>query len=120
MSNGTQWNDLDKGKIVAIRGLGQICCKISKQDGRSKAVCKSYYENQNILEKITMVTVCQLGSNMTSAAKIKENVKLKVSRWTVRRVLNKNPNLIYTHLQRKSILSKQHKERRLTWWHWIN
>jgi len=128
MAKGSKLNEFEKGQVVTLRDLGYNWSEISRKVGRSRSVCKSYYDNpinygknkiggrKSVLSKRSKQLICRLASNaMTSAARIKENLNLKVSRWTVRRVLNNNPNLIYTKMQKKPLLSKQHKDKRLAW-----
>jgi transposase len=117
---------MEKGQIMAFEDAGLNISEISKKIGRSRNVIMNFIQNKGTygtktspgrpakLSPRDKSGILQDASNSSkSCSKIAADQNLEVSRWTIRRALNENPNIKFAKLKRAPDLLPQNKQNRL-------
>jgi IS30 family transposase len=124
MPRGKELTEYEKGQIDARRELGQGYGMIAKALGRSKSGIQHHANGDygqkkrpgrpKKLTKQDERKIVKKASNSTkSLATIKSELNLDVSKSTVWRVLDKNPNIVHAKMAKAPNLTSDHKIRRL-------
>jgi transposase len=126
MSTGKRLTAEEKGKVQQLHILGFSQRKIAKEIGRSKTVICHYLADPigyglvprsgrpRAVRPRTMKRIITLASNkVTSAAKIKHRLGLRMTSRTVCRYLKGSENLKFQKMKGRPPLTKEHKEKRL-------
>jgi transposase len=128
MPRGFALSDYEKGQIDLLVKQGLSHRKIAKKLNRSLCVVNNYLRDPStyntikrkgrkpVLKEREKRAILRKASNSTvSCPKIIDDLCLKVSRWTVNRVINNSGNLIYAKKTTTPALTEQHKAKRLEW-----
>jgi transposase len=123
-----QLTDFERGQIAALHKAGMSHREIAAEIGRSKCAVTYYLANpedhgkkkrpgrpQEVSPRDQRRILRCATNTGTSAAKIKSTLELPFHRSTVKRVLNRSPNLKYTKRMGKPPLKPEHKKARLDW-----
>jgi transposase len=126
MPRAKQLTDYEKGQIDARQSKGDGYGTIAKALGRSKSGVRNYLTKRDgygqkkrsgrhkKLSKRDERAIGRSASNSTkSAAKIKSELNLNVSRETVRKAIHHNPNIVRAKMMKAPKLNEEHKRRRL-------
>jgi len=108
--------------------MGLNWSEIGRRIWRKGETCKFFFEDQENYDKkhikgqkfktsdATKRLICRIASNnMTSSAKIVEELKLQVTPRTVRNVFNDPKYVKYRKLKKKPSLALLNQKRRLAW-----
>jgi predicted transcriptional regulator/transposase len=128
MSKGLSLTEREKGIIAYMNKTGKNISEISREIGRARDAIRRYLNSPlpksptkkvgrpKSLKGKTLKKAINLARNkVTSAAKIKARLGLKVHKRTVTRYLSGSGELKYLKMKGKPKLSNDHKERRLEW-----
>lgn len=126
MPKGKKLSDYEKGQIDALSSTGKSAVEIGKSLGRTKDVIKKYLKNPrqygtakhtgrpSKLSSREKRRILKVSSNSTiSCNKIKSECGLGVSKTTVWRVLNNNPNIVRSKMVTCPKLKPAHKLARM-------
>lgn len=126
MPKGKVLDEKEKGMVEAYKQEGVSLREIARRLGRSDKVIRNYIknpENYGTIKRRPKISklsardkrdIAKLASNSTkSLSQIKNELKLEVSKETIRKALHENPNIIRSKMNTAPNLSPQHKERRL-------
>jgi transposase len=124
MGKGKRLSEYEKGQIDARRAKGDGYRKIAKALGRSKTAVEQYVNGKTGQTKSTgrpkklsrlqeLRIVGKASNSFKSLSKIKYELKLNVSKWTIWRVLKKSKFIVRRKLKKVPRLTDDHKLRRL-------
>ena len=116
----------EQAKILELKDLGMSLKQIGRQINRHTSTITNFindpihYGRKRLKsgrkKKLTEREIRRIrrtaSNSMISAAKIKQELNLKVSERTITRLLNNN-SIKYLKMKRKPALKKQHKQKRL-------
>ena len=128
MPRGKQLTAFECGQINAYHKENKSIRQISLLINKSKNVISNYLKDpENHGKKVRSGRppkltnrdkrkILRLASNKTiSRQQIKNDLNKPVSKWTIGRVLNSSPHLVYKKKKAKPKLTEQHKLNRLQW-----
>jgi len=126
MPGGSQLSEFEKGQIVAFQSLGKSQRAIAKELKRSRCVVQNYLAKQQRygkkkrkgrkrkLSKRDERQIGKLASNSSSSVNvIKKDLNLEVSKTTVWRAIQRNPNIVREKMAKAPRLLAHHINARL-------
>ena len=128
MPRGIKLSEFEKGQITAYHEANKSNRKIARLMGRSLDLVNRFVKNPeeygiikrtgpaNKLSERDKRGIFRAASNSTATcSKIKKDLGLGVSPVTIRRVISKNPNLVWRKMKKASALKEIHRQGRLEW-----
>lgn len=126
MPRAKELTDYEKGQIDAYRTEGKGYGEIAKQLGRSRGAVQDYVTKRRGYgqkkrsgrpKKLSKRDERQIGraasNSFKSTATIKRGLNFDVSRETVRKAIQRNPNIVRAKIIKVPKLKDVHKQRRL-------
>lgn len=128
MPRGFSLSDFEKGQIDVYRKQKLSNRQIAAKIKRSPTLIDNYLKDPSSYNKIKRSgrkpilkprdkrSILRKASNSSlSCKKIIHDLSLKVSRWTINRVINNSGNLKYAKKKTMPALTEDHKDKRLKW-----
>ena len=128
MSRGTELTPVERGKISGLREAGWTFAAIAKHIGRSESGVSKFWRNKElygkvkrsgrpkkVTERMQRRILNEAKKAGSSSSRVKSALGLKISGRTVRRVLQRDPNMCYTKRNRTPMLKQRHKVARRNW-----
>jgi IS30 family transposase len=126
MPRGKNLSDVEKGQIQAYHASGKSFLAISRLLNRSRCVIRNFLKNEaeygqkkrtgrkkKLSERSERLIAREVSNTKRSCNDIKRRLKLDVSKSTILRSINRNPNIVRAKMMKAPSLKDHHKTARL-------
>lgn len=126
MPRGTYLSEIEKGKILALQDQGVSQRKIALMINRSRKVVSNYLNDtvgygqnkkggpkKKVSPRTERRIIASASNSLKSCKKIASECNVNVSRWTIRRILNKSVHIVRRKLRKVPRILPRHKAARL-------
>lgn len=126
MGIGTNLSEYEKGQIAAFHQQGLSCRQIQQLIGRSKTVINNFLRDpanygtrkstgrpSKVSDRDKRQIIRKASNSVASCSNIKKDLGLEVSSETVRRVIQKNPNIRRQRLKKAPAIRRENRRKRV-------
>jgi transposase len=130
MPRGSYLSELEKGNILAFQNEGLSLRETARRINRSHKVVSNYLRNpaqygtnkkggpkKKVSPRTARRITATANNSLKSCKRIGHECGANVSRWTIRRILNKNEHIVRQKLKKSPRLLPRHKTARLEFAH---